>query len=461
MNNRVGAAFLLTFLVVSSLLGMYFLPEMRVGDWTLRKVDLLSDLRASSLDDSTKASDTASIVLPEKEKLPFVDSCRAGLTCIIDYSDASSASGMRHFYQSLSDINKLDRPLRIAYLGDSYIEGDILTGYLREYLQERYGGRGVGWVSITSQTAGFRPTVQHRFSGWESHSVTDSCCFSLKDQDLSNRYFIPKEHAWVELKGITKGYTTVDSATRSLCYLETDKPLELTALVDGAREKHFQLEGDSLMQAIAMDGEMERIRWSVSKLQGRSLFYGVSMETPKGVILDNFSLRGSSGIQLKGIPLKRLRALAHLRPYDLIVLHYGPNIASKKAKNYTYYTRGMLPVIEQLKEAFPETSILIVSSGDRAYKNAEGQLVTMPGIISLVSYQEALAAEAGVAFWNLFEAMGGAGGIVKLTKERPAEANLDYTHINFRGGKRLSKLLFDALIYGEEQYQKRRNYEEQ
>ena len=38
-------------------------------------------------------------------------------------------------------------------------------------------------------------------------------------------------------------------------------------------------------------------------------------------------------------------------------------------------------------------------------------------------------------------------------------ANYDYTHINFRGGKHLADLLFKSLMYGKEQYEKRKAYE--
>lgn len=38
-------------------------------------------------------------------------------------------------------------------------------------------------------------------------------------------------------------------------------------------------------------------------------------------------------------------------------------------------------------------------------------------------------------------------------------ANYDYTHINFRGGKHLAKILFETLMYDKEQYEKRKAYE--
>ena len=83
----------------------------------------------------------------------------------------------------------------------------------------------------------------------------------------------------------------------------------------------------------------------------------------------------------------------------------------------------------------------------------------MPGVKNLIRFQKALAAETHVAFWNLFEAMGGEGSMAALVHQSPSLANYDYTHINFRGGKHIANLLFETLVYGKEQYEKRKAYE--
>ena len=54
----------------------------------------------------------------------------------------------------------------------------------------------------------------------------------------------------------------------------------------------------------------------------------------------------------------------------------------------------------------------------------------MPGVKNLIRYQQALAANTHVAFWNMFEAMGGEGSMVEMVNSKPAMANYDYTHIN-------------------------------
>ena len=86
---------------------------------------------------------------------------------------------------------------------------------------------------------------------------------------------------------------------------------------------------------------------------------------------------------------------------------------------------------------------------------------TMPGIKHLIRYQQYIAAKAGIAFWNLYEAMGGEGSIEKMVHATPPQANLDYTHINFKGGKHLAKILYETLLYDKEQYDKRRAYEQE
>src|SRR5690606_35791779 len=61
--------------------------------------------------------------------------------------------------------------LRVAYFGDSMNDGDMIVQDFRSSLQEKFGGEGVGLVSITSESAASRSTVTHQFSGnWKTQS---------------------------------------------------------------------------------------------------------------------------------------------------------------------------------------------------------------------------------------------------------------------------------------------------
>ena len=455
MKNYIPATFLLTLLVVGVLMGLYFLPPMSVGGKPLRKVDLLADIRP---DVKEEVCDSDTILLPPPVKPVFVDTCKTGLTCIEDYSD-STMRGMKPFYEALSRVKDMKRPVRIAYFGDSFIEADIFTADLREMLQNEFGGCGVGYVPVTSSISGYRPTVRHSFGGWSSHSSNDSIGFDRSQQDISGHYFFPYEEAYVQLKGQGKYASRLDTCEVSTFYFLNKGSVAIRSKVNGSVEGELHEEvGDGSVQAISVEGRIGQVRWSVEQADSAT-FYGVAMDGKGGICVDNFSMRGSSGLHLRSIPLRTLQAFQRLRTYDLIVIQYGLNVATERGVKYDSYKKGMLTVIEHLKTAFPEAGILLVSIGDREYKNENGDLRTMPGVKNLIRYQQSIAADSHIAFWNMYDAMGGEGSIVDMIDRKMA--NLDYTHINFKGGKHLAGILFETLMYGKEQYERRKAYEEE
>ena len=210
---------------------------------------------------------------------------------------------------------------------------------------------------------------------------------------------------------------------------------------------------------MTVEGNIGSVRWTVESADS-TLFYGLAMDGTSGIVLDNFSLRGSSGLSLRSVPVWMMREFNEQRPYDLIILQYGLNVATERGRNYDKYIAGMQTTVQHLKEAFPQAAILIVSVGDRDYKTEEGELRTMPGIKNLVRYQQNLAADEAVAFGTCSRPWVGRQ-YGRHGACQASLANYDYTHINFRGGKHLAGLLYESLIYGKEQYDRRRAYYEE
>lgn len=432
---------------------MHELPSFSVGGYTFRKVDMLSDIRKS-----TEEPDSL-ITLPPIEKPAFIDTCRTGMTCIVDYSD-STMRGMKPFYDALNELQDTTRLVKIAVFGDSFIEADILTADLREMLQQEYGGCGVGYVDMTSNVYGFRPTVRHSFGGWTSHAVTDSLYFERSKQGISSRYFMAYPGSYSEYRGQSKYASLLDTFDISSVYFMNKGNLNLSVRVNKETEIVKDFTASEAMQQMTVTGKIGSVRWKVNKVES-AIFYGVTLDGTTGIAVDNFSLRSSNGISLQSIPRHTLEEFNRLRPYDLIILQYGLNIATKHGKVYDNYQKALLRSIDYIKECFPQAGILLLSVGDRDYRTSDGVMRTMPGVKNLIRYQEHIAAESKIAFWNMYEAMGGDGSIAKFVEAKPAMANLDYTHINFRGGKELAKLLYETLTYGKEQYDRRCAYEKE
>lgn len=457
-RNYLHHVLWLVLIILIALLAAYWLPDINIAGVEMRRVDMLSEITGA--ENGGDETDSVNLMLSdsiiEAHKPEFVDSCRSGMTCIEDYSD--DGRGMAPFYEALRSSKS--RPVRIAVLGDSYIEGDIFTADLRNMLQDAYGGCGVGFVPISSETSGFRRSVIHRFGGWSEFSATvNRKRYDHNKGIISGRYFLPDSSAWMQLSGQKTYCTRLNECEQSSIYMLSNSSNTITASINGgADSRTFYVEASSDIQCLTVDGNIHRVRWTSLHLGGNYVFYGASMDGLNGIILDNFSLRGCSGSNLAYLHDDMISKFHHVRPYDLVILMYGLNVATSRGADYGNYKRSMGNAINKLKANMPGTGFLVVSVGDRE-ERIDGNFRTMRGVKNLIRYQQAIAADCGVAFWNLYEAMGGEGSIVKMVNSKPAEANLDYTHINFRGGRHLAKIFFETLQYGKERYDRRCEYE--
>lgn len=511
MKNNSWKPFAITLIVVAILMGMFYIPRIQVGETLLRRVNILSDVQVRDQEGNivaeVKADESEGIVEQKFDTVAtkvhteiYVDSVPEGMTGIEDFA-GSPYPIMDHFYSALDHAGS--RPVRIAYYGDSYIEGDIITQDLRELLQSKYGGSGVGFVDIQSITAGFRQTVTTKSSGWTSHSsaATDKGKgYNASYQGVNGRYYITSNGS-MELKGQKRIFAShLDTAQVATVYFTPGPGLKLQSSVNGGSLTELYASGgeaqyDEEVQTVtdmhvnthynedstvitydtvytkrevhSSNGRQEQGTVIHKSVNGRigsfkisvsggssSRFYGVALDGTKGISLDNFSMRGSTGYFIADIPLATLKSFNSMRPYDLIIVHFGLNVANKKQKDYSTYANNMARSIARLKEAYPNTAILVISVGDRDERGADGKMETMKGIKELISYQRKMASEQNVAFWNLYEAMGGNGSMAKMVEKK--QANRDYTHINFQGGKQIAQLLFDVLTNGKENYNQRK-----
>ena len=174
--------------------------------------------------------------------------------------------------------------------------------------------------------------------------------------------------------------------------------------------------------------------------------YGVSSEPQSGIVLDNYSFRGITGVELKKISSSLLAELDKIGYYDLIVFQYGVNLLFQpNDTNYDYYYRGMRPVIKKFQNNMPNTEFILFSCSDRAF-NYDGQWKTAIGIDSLIQTQARLSYDTNTPFYNFFNSIGGNGTIVKWADSIVPFANKDYIHFNYKGAKAVSKSIFKALI---------------
>lgn len=354
-------------------------------------------------------------------------------------------SAMRAFYQSLKSIRHQGKSVHVAFFGDSFIEGDLVTDRLRDTLQRVFGGRGIGYVPVASSSNLSKTTIIQNASGFTHRSAVDTGRTG-RIFSISGYMATPTEESnQVTYHGIrnSKNLQWFDQVT--LLY-RSPRAAQLH-YKSGAQSGRITLNGGQGLQAYRFSLDSARnVNFSFPKDSTLQL-HGLSFESGPGIYIDNFGLRGNSGHAFFRTSPALVQASDSLLNYRLIIVQYGLNVLSRGQTDYAYYGRTLKQVIEYLQQNFSQSSILIIGVGDRSERK-DGEFVSMEGIDPLIQIQRRVARDCGVAFWDLYEAMGGPGSMVRFVDHQPALANKDYTHINRRGGNILADQLAKALLNG-------------
>ena len=377
--------------------------------------------------------------------------------------------GTASLHPFFKKLHAREGQIRIAYYGDSSIEGDLICMTFRDSLQQRYGGKGVGFVPLTSIHPGFRRSIHQAASNNWSRNIVGGKNYKKLPRGISGEYFTPRYTPllpdtingdsmpppldatyWATFKA-SKFFAKTQEFERARLFFGRSK-IDSTKLQMGSlsvrtneAKQNFTLKPkQAVNDLLILDTLTDRIRLDFSVPADFPL-YGLSLESEKGIFVDNFPLRGSDGGSLKEIPKSILGEFQEKIGYDLIIFQFGLNVMNAKLKDYSWYQKKMETLIRHYQEAMPGVPILVVGISDKGTK-INGRMQTEPSVPRITEAQRAAAQKCGVAFFSLYEAMGGNGTMVDwVEKQRPRLANQDYTHFNFKGARKISNLLIEHL----------------
>lgn len=354
-------------------------------------------------------------------------------------------------------IRSVDGQIRIMYYGDSQIEGDRITSFLRSSLRRRYGGSGPGLL-LPVMPVMYTKTVNIRSSpNWKRYNYLSYRDGVIKNNSLGPfmticRYLGPEEEATSEENAFVRITPSVYSDSAALIYKilrvfygNVSGPVKLT-VKENENEIAAGLlnRGEGISEFRCRLGNPGEI---LLEFKGRSSpdIYGLSIEDTTGLVLDNIPQRGSAGLEFTMVDRKNLEESFSLIDPDMFILHYGLNIVRNESRSYDYYKTGLLRQLMLLKELCPGRPVLVLGLTDIA--RAEGDsLVSYPNIESIRDAQRNAALEAGEGFWDTWDAMGGRNSIVNWSKKIPPLANTDYVHLSYPGADTLAKLILEDIF---------------
>ncbi len=457
MENKIKQPLYIVALTTLLLVGLSFVKVdylIEKVNFTIRTVDVLADIKDIPLEEPAINALNAT-PLYNKASLNIIPFFANAAEAIVDlFSEPAPSQGVKtpitgntkqlsNFFEAVKLAKS--KSVRVAHFGDSAIEGDLITADMRETLQNKFGGNGVGWLGIVSQDITFRMTTKHSFSqgNWDVASAYTNNPKGLP-LGISAEAVVPKGNAWVQYEATPMRRYLRDFNTVKVYYTNA-KASTINYSFDGGAKQTMALKPGSGVQELILKpaGKAKKIKIEFPVAE-QATFFGATLENDPGVYVDNFPLRGNSGVDLQQVSVPMLKEFAKYMDYKLIILEFGLNIAGNKT-DYTWYEREMTKVINNFKAAFPKASIVLVSVHDKSMKK-RSEFVTDPAITRLVASQKNLAKTADVAIWSLFDAMGGQNSMPTWVNANPPLAFKDYIHFNDQGAKKVAQLFTDALF---------------
>ena len=391
--------------------------------------------------------------LPSLEELPTTDYSailpEASLITPIEIFAQGGMGAWDRLYEKLL-WNK--EQVRVAFMGDSFVEGDILTADLRELLQDTFHGGGVGFAPVASPFTGFRQTIKTTSKGWTPYNIMQR---KSAPAPYADDFFVS---GWVA-KASAGASTRWDMTTKRRHLEEVERArllficrqrTEIGLKLNDGEERVFFFEGDEVVRQIVV--EQEQIRsLEMTILSGAETFTGIGAEfdSKKGVAVDNFSIRSNNGQAMFWSNASVNSQINTMRPYDLVILQYGLNIMQAERHNYSLYGEQVEKMISYVESCFPGAAVLVMGVSDRSQKGEDG-IKPMESAKSLTQSQREASQNKGVAFWDTYAAMQRMGGMTEFVTN--GWAGKDYTHINYAGGARIARELYYAILKGAEEY---------
>ena len=360
------------------------------------------------------------------------------------------------------NIQRNEGLIHVLHYGDSQIEGDRITGFLRNRFQQRFGGTGGGLVSLVEVNNIDGAISVENVGDWKRYTL-----FGKTDKDVNHKKygvmlsfsrFAPLYNDSIINDSILyKGEVKLSKASSSYanCYKFSN-----LKLLYGNNKKPVNVEvmdGEKLLgyETLLPTEGLQIISWKLEevpkeitlKFSGKDSpdLYAISVESDKGVAFDNIPLRGSSGTDFARGDLTLLKECYERLNVKLLIFEFGVNVVPNIQEDYKFYENWIYGQLSTLRRIHPDMGIIVIGISDMSLKTENG-MESYPNIEKIRDAQKKAAFRANCAFWDFYQAMGGKNSMPSWVNADPPMAAKDYTHLSPRGARIVSEMLYNALI---------------
>lgn len=367
---------------------------------------------------------------------------------------------MFKLFEKLQKVkNGTQKKLRVMHYGDSQIEGDRITGSIRNELQKEYGGIGPGLIPVVEgvSNASIKQTNSENWYRFTLFGRVDTnihhkrygplCSFGMFTYPNDTAISEPQT-AWVQFEKSKMTYFKTRKYSQATLYYGHSKNAFIV--------KSFINDSLTDSEIVASQPDFGTLSWNFEttpekfkvELTAKASpeFYAFSFEGNSGVTVDNIGLRGSSGTLFKRLNTPQLKAYMQGQPIELFILQFGgnsvPYITSiEKAEKYGKWFQLQ---IKYLKTLNPSATFLVIGPSDMATK-INGEFTSYQYLEAVRDALKAAAFKSGAGYWDLYEVMGGKNAMISWVEAEKPLAGKDYIHFNHAGTKKVSELFMKAF----------------
>lgn len=377
----------------------------------------------------------------------------------IAFSDAG-LQNIHQFFSKMGDAVANNKKIRILHYGDSQIEGDRMTGYIRQRVQEHFGGNGPGMIPAVNvyNTQAFKQTYSPNFVRYTCFggdklksrkygTMNSAGRFTPEYSDSAERAMVTSiKEAWIEIEpspsayGRARNYNNVD-----MHYTSCLRPCAVKVYQNGNLLKEDSLIKDGRHHVFRLNfpSTPGKLRFEFSSAVSPNIL-GFSLEGDVGVQVDNIAMRGSSGTFFGSIDQQLAAKMYQDMNVELVIMQFGGNSVpylkdSSAVRNFAKQFKGQLLTIKKLK---PSAAIIVIGPSDMSTLE-DGIFVTYPILPYLTQAMKKEVLEIGAGYYDLYAAMGGKNSMPSWV-ERGLAGN-DYIHFSIRGASIASQLFYDAF----------------
>lgn len=382
-------------------------------------------------------------VLAQTATYPFV--CCDSNRIITNNCDWSR---LKRTAQMLTQADSTLVKLSVLHIGDSHIQGGMLSEALRQKLQQEFGNGGRGLI-VPLKMAGTNQPADYSFTSanraWKATKLT-----SNKRREGASLTGIAVAFASPALS-LNIGVNNIDDSFSSVTLLHAPAKGNISA---NSTEMSITKTGnDSLSYATSFTLPSACQQLPLYNLSGISELWGAILHNNRsGVVLHSIGNNGACYQHYN--QLDSFAARTAVFAPDLIIISLGTNEAFGNCKDPNAIKNEIHRLVSALKESNPEAAILLTTpmECDRRQRSRRGRrrrrrtvFVTNANCLTVRNIIMQYGAENNIAVWDLYTVAGGKGSAAKWVANSLL-AKRDHVHCSAEGYRLQGKLLAEALI---------------